>query len=81
MVRLSCRCTWGRAREWHPTPGVEFYVDCWFCSDLNDDSCHCREGWQRYLPDGCGHVEEGMQFSRWSGPPIGDGRCAYPGMD
>ena len=28
--------------EWHPTPGVEFYVDFEFCSDLNDNFPNCR---------------------------------------
>ena len=47
--------------EWHPTPGVEFYVDFEFCSDLNDDFPKLPEkgGQPLIFMIGCGHVENG----------------------
>ena len=47
--------------EWQPTPGVEFYVDFEFCSDLNDDFSKLPEkGGQPFIfMIGCGHVEHG----------------------
>ncbi len=47
--------------EWHPTPGVEFYVDFEFCSDLNDDFLSLPEkgGQPLIFMIGCGHVEKG----------------------
>lgn len=53
---------------WHPTPGVEFYVDFEFCSDLNDDFSALPEkgGQPLIFMIGCGHVEEGeWQFGCW----------------
>ena len=47
--------------QWHPTPGVEFYVDFEFCSDLNDDFSTLPEkgGQPLIFMIGCGHVEDG----------------------
>ena len=47
--------------EWHAAPGVEFYVDFEYCSDLNDDFSQLPEkGGQPFIfMVGCGHVEEG----------------------
>ena len=47
--------------QWHPTPGVEFYVDFEFCSDLNDDFSTLPEkgGQPLIFMIGCGHVENG----------------------
>ena len=47
--------------EWHPTPGVEFYVDFEFCSDLNDDFSKLPEkgGQPLIFMIGCGHIENG----------------------
>ena len=47
--------------EWHPTPGVEFYVDFEFCSDLNDDFSKLPEkgGQPIIFMIGCGHMENG----------------------
>ncbi len=47
--------------EWHATPGVEFYVDFEFCSDLNDDFSKLPEkgGQPLIFMIGCGHVENG----------------------
>ena len=47
--------------EWHPTPGVEFYVDFEFCTDLNDDFSKLPEkgGQPLIFMIGCGHVENG----------------------
>ena len=47
--------------EWHPTPGVEFYVDFEFCSDLNDDFSKLPEkgGQPIIFMIGCGHVDNG----------------------
>ena len=52
--------------EWHATPGVEFYVDFEFCSDLNDDFSKLPEkgGQPLIFLIGCGHVENGeWQFA------------------
>ena len=52
----------GTARgEWHATPGVEFYVDFEYCSDLNDDFSKLpKKGGQPLIfMIGCGHVEKG----------------------
>ena len=47
--------------EWHPTPGVEFYVDFEFCSDLNDDFSKLPDkgGQPLIFMIGCGHLENG----------------------
>ena len=47
--------------EWHPTPGVEFYVDFEFCNDLNDDFSKLPEkgGQPLIFMIGCGHMENG----------------------
>ena len=47
--------------EWHVTPGVEFFVDFEFCSDLNDDFSTLPEkgGQPLIFMVGCGHVENG----------------------
>ena len=47
--------------EWHPTPGVEFYVDFEFCSDLNDDFSKLPEkgGQPIIFMIGCGHMDNG----------------------
>ena len=57
-----CPVRIGRTRdEWHATPGVEFYVDFEFCSDLNDDFSKLPEkgGQPLIFMIGCGHVENG----------------------
>ena len=48
--------------EWHPTPGVEFYVDFEFCSDLNDDFSKLPEkgGQPIIFMIGCGHMDNGQ---------------------
>ena len=48
--------------EWHTTPGVEFFVDFEFCSDLNDDFSALPEkgGQPLIFMIGCGHVENGQ---------------------
>jgi len=54
--------------EWQETPGVEFYVDFEFCSDLNDDCSALPEkgGQPLIFLIGCGHVEDGAwQFTSW----------------
>ena len=54
--------------EWQETPGVEFYVDFEFCSDLNDDCSTLPEkgGQPLIFLIGCGHVENGAwQFTSW----------------
>ena len=51
--------------EWHAVPGVEFYVDFEYCSDLNDDFSKLPEkgGQPLIFMIGCGHVErEEWQF-------------------
>ena len=47
--------------EWHATPGVEFYVDFEFCTDLNDDFAKLPEkgGQPLIFMIGCGHTENG----------------------
>ena len=47
--------------EWHAAPGVEFYVDFEYCSDLNDDFSKLPEkgGQPLIFMVGCGHVENG----------------------
>ena len=47
--------------EWHAAPGVEFYVDFEYCSDLNDDFSKLPEkgGQPLIFMVGCGHVEKG----------------------
>ncbi len=47
--------------QWYPTPGVEFYVDFEFCSDLNDDFSTLPEkgGQPLIFMIGCGHVDKG----------------------
>ena len=47
--------------EWHATPGVEFYVDFEFCTDLNDDFAKLPEkgGQPLIFMIGCGHAENG----------------------
>ena len=47
--------------EWHAVPGVEFYVDFEYCSDLNDDFSMLPEkgGQPLIFMIGCGHVENG----------------------
>ena len=52
--------------EWHERPGLEFYVDFEFCTDLNDDFTKLPEkgGQPLIFMIGCGHVENGeWQFS------------------
>ena len=46
---------------WHGTPGVEFYVDFEYCSDLDDDFAELPEkgGKPLIFMIGCGHVENG----------------------
>jgi len=46
---------------WHGTPGVEFYVDFEYCSDLDDDFAKLPEkgGKPLIFMIGCGHVENG----------------------
>lgn len=46
---------------WHGTPGVEFYVDFEYCSDLDDDFAKLPEkgGQPLIFMIGCGHVENG----------------------
>ncbi len=46
---------------WHEPPGVEFFVDFEYCSDLNDDfsSLPQRGGQALIFMIGCGHVENG----------------------
>ena len=46
---------------WHETPGVEFYVDFEYCSDLDDDFANLPEkgGQSLIFMIGCGHMEEG----------------------
>ena len=45
--------------EWHAAPGLEFYVDFEFCSDLNDDFSELPEkgGQPLIFMIGCGHME------------------------
>ena len=45
--------------EWHAAPGLEFYVDFEFCSDLNDDFSRLPEkgGQPLIFMIGCGHME------------------------
>ena len=45
--------------EWHAVPGLEFYVDFEFCSDLNDDFSRLPEkgGQPLIFMIGCGHME------------------------
>ena len=45
--------------EWHSMPGVEFYVDFEYCSDLNDDFLSLPEkgGQPLIFMIGCGHME------------------------
>ena len=47
--------------EWHATPGVEFYVDFEFCTDLDDDFSKLPEkgGQSLIFLIGCGHLEKG----------------------
>lgn len=47
--------------EWLPTPGLEFYVDFEFCSNLNDDFSQLPEkgGQPLIFMIGCGHMENG----------------------
>ena len=47
--------------EWYSTPGVEFYVDFEFCTDLDDDFSKLPEkgGQPIIFMIGCGHVEQG----------------------
>ena len=47
--------------EWHAVPGVEFYVDFEFCTDLNDDFAKLPEkgGQPLIFMIGCGHMENG----------------------
>ena len=55
-----CPVRIGRTRdEWYATPGVEFYVDFEFYSDLNDDFSKLPEkgGQPLIFMIGCGHVE------------------------
>ena len=54
--------------HWYDTPGVEFYVDFEFCSDLNDDCSTLPEkgGQPLIFLIGCGHLENGAwQFTSW----------------
>ncbi len=54
--------------DWYDTPGVEFYVDFEFCSDLNDDCSTLPEkgGQPLIFLIGCGHLENGAwQFTSW----------------
>ena len=54
--------------DWQETPGVEFYVDFEFCSDLNDDFSTLPEkgGQPLIFLIGCGHIENGAwQFTSW----------------
>ena len=46
---------------WRATPGVEFYVDFEFCSDLDDDFANLPQkgGQPLIFMIGCGHVEQG----------------------
>ena len=46
---------------WHGTPGMEFYVDFEYCSDLDDDFDKLPEkgGKPLIFMIGCGHVENG----------------------
>ena len=46
---------------WHATPGVEFYVDFEYCSDLDDDFAKLPEkgGQPLIFMIGCGHLENG----------------------
>ena len=51
-----------REREqWRDTPGVEFYVDFEYCSDLDDDFANLPQkgGQPLIFMIGCGHVENG----------------------
>ena len=51
-----------RDREtWRATPGVEFYVDFEFCSDLDDDFANlpAKGGQALIFMIGCGHLENG----------------------
>ena len=53
------------SEEWRLAPGVEFYVDFEFCSDLNDDFSKLPEkgGQPLIFMIGCGHMEnEEWQF-------------------
>ena len=55
--------------EWHETPGLEFYVDFEFCSDLNDDFANLPEkgGQPLIFMIGCGHLENGeWQFEQFT---------------
>ena len=47
--------------EWYAAPGVEFYVDFEYCSDLNDDFSKLPEkgGQPIIFMIGCGHMEKG----------------------
>ena len=47
--------------DWHTPPGVEFYVDFEYCSDLNDDFSKLPEkgGQPLIFMIGCGHLEKG----------------------
>ena len=49
-------------QEWGEIPGVEFYVDFEFCSDLNDDFTNLpvKGGRPIIFMVGCGHVEDGQ---------------------
>ena len=48
-------------KAWHKTPGVEFYVDFEYCSDLDDDFAKLPEkgGQPLIFMIGCGHLENG----------------------
>ena len=62
--------------EWHTPPGVEFYVDFEFCSDLNDDCSALPEkgGQPLIFMIGCGHVEKGeWQFKSWVTHSLSEG--------
>ena len=47
--------------DWHSIPGIEFYVDFEFCSNLNDDFSKLPEkgGQPLIFAIGCGHLEQG----------------------
>ena len=62
--------------EWHATPGVEFFVDFEFCSDLNDDFSALPEkgGQPLIFMIGCGHVENGeWQFQLFVTDELSEG--------
>ena len=71
--------------EWHETPGLEFYVDFEFCSDLNDDFANLPEkgGAAAYLYDWLrppGKRGMAVQAVHYRQPDRGGRAAHHPGM-